>query len=123
MEENKEYQNNQMHAKDCVMRDTLIPAPTFDARQFERTFRFKRYMVRPMISKLVKHHSFWLQTIDCCDKMSMCPLAKVLAAKKRICNDVSFSDLCDYFQMEESEACLCMSKLLHDIANCDDILS
>jgi hypothetical protein len=40
------------------MRDTLIPAPTFDARQFERTFRFKRYMVRPInISKLVKHDS------------------------------------------------------------------
>ncbi len=105
-------------ASKCVRSDWLCPCPTFDDRQFERTFHIKRSMVEDIICHLTAFDSFWLQSIDCCGRQSIDPIVKFLSAQKLICYGVSFSAFKDYVQTAESTARLCLRKLTREIVMC-----
>lgn len=105
----------------CVMDDWMGDVPRFDDKQFERTFRIKRWMVDFCISNLAHHDRFWLQTIDAANRLSISPYVKFLAAQKLLCYGVSFSAFKDYFQIGESTARKCMSKLARGIVECSNI--
>ena len=107
----KMVQYDRQRAADCVSSEWI------DDKQFERTFRIKRSMVDDLISKLQIHDTFWLQTRDTCGKISIRPRVKFLAAMKLACYGVSFSAFKDYFQMGETTASLCLSKLCRGIAD------
>lgn len=112
---------NRARAQKAVTCDWMSPTPIFNDRQFERTFRIKRFMVDNIINHLVKHDSFWTQTIDAVGNLSIHPHVKFLAAQKIMCYGVSFSAFHDYFQMGESTASLCVSKLSRGIVECPEI--
>eukprot|EP00956_Cyclotella_meneghiniana_P023786 scaffold46922_cov39-Cyclotella_meneghiniana.AAC.2 len=80
-------------AFNAVTTDWMCLRPIFDDKQFERTFRIKRSMVDDILGHLVHHDAFWLQTVDAVD----------------------------YFQMGESTAALCVSKLARGIVECSEI--
>lgn len=105
----------------CVMSDWMSPMPRFDDKQFERTFRIKRGMVDSIIGNLAKYDHFWTTTIDATWRPSISPVVKFLAAQKLICYGVSFSAFQDYFQMGESTAKWCVSKLARGIYECPEI--
>jgi hypothetical protein len=69
------------------------------------------------LNNLVKHDSFWTQTIDAVNQPSISPFVKFLMAQKCLCYGVSFSALQDNYQMGDSTARLCVSKLIGDIVN------
>ena len=104
-----------------VTKDWMSPLPIFDDKQFERTFRIKRYMVDDIIGHLAKYDRFWIQTIDAVGNKSIHPHVKFLAAQKLMCYGVSFSAFKDYFQMGESTAALCVSHLCRGIVKCPEI--
>jgi hypothetical protein len=112
---------NRARARQCVMQDWMGPTPTFDDKQFERTFRIKRNMVDGLLGKLVNHDPFWTTTIDSCGRQSIDPVVKFLTAMKLVCYGVSFSAFKDYYQMGESTARLCMAKLCRGIYECEEI--
>ena len=97
------------------------PTPTFKDRQFERMFRITRTMADRLISCLAKADSFFTQTYDACRNPSIAPVVKFLAGMKRLCYGVSFSAFQDYFQMGESTARLCVSRLTRGIVQCPEI--
>ena len=45
---------DRQRAFDSMMKDWMNPKPLFDNKQFERTFRMKKYMVDYLISNLAK---------------------------------------------------------------------
>ena len=49
----------------------------------------------------------------------ICPFVKFIAAQIMICYDVSFSAFKDYFHLEENISCKCVSKVLHEIVDCN----
>lgn len=104
-----------------VTNDWMSPLPIFDDKQFERTFRIKRYMVDNIIGHLAKSDSFWIQTIDAVGNKSIHPHVKFHAAQKLICYGVSLPAFKDYFQMGESTAALCLSHLCRGIVKCPEI--
>lgn len=108
-------------ASKCVRSDWFCCLPRFNDRQFERTFRLKRSMVENIVSSLADFDPFWLSSVDCCGRMSIDPLVKFLAAQKMICYGISYSAFKDYFQMGESTARLCLTKLTRGIVNCSSI--
>lgn len=108
-------------AYECVTSDWMAPIPRFDDKQFERTFRIRRSMVDYIIGHLAREDTFWTQTIDSRGKLSIHPHVKFCAAQKMMCYGVSFSAFKDYFQMGESTARLCMSKLSRGIVECPEI--
>jgi hypothetical protein len=112
---------NRARARRCIMQDWMGPTPTFDDKQFERTFWIKRNMVDGLLSKLVNHDSFWTNSIDSCGRQSIDPVVKFVTAQKLVCYGVSFSAFKDYCQMGESTARLCMSKLCRGIVECEEI--
>jgi hypothetical protein len=70
------------------------------------------------MQELVKDEpSFWTNSIDCCGRMAIRPETKFLAALKTICYGVSFSAFQSYFQMGETTARECVSKLSRGIVN------
>ena len=114
---------NRIRAKKCVYEDWMrtTPPPIFDDKQFERTFRLKRAMIDYLVGHLANNDSFWTSTIDACGKESIDPYVKFLSGQKMVCYGVSWSAFRDYFQMGESTARLCMSKLCRGIYDCDEI--
>jgi hypothetical protein len=95
----------------CVMEDWLGAVPRFKDRQFERTFRIKRSLVDYIINNLVKWDSFLLQSIDARNRLSISPCVKFLTAQKMLSYGISFSAFKDYYQMGESTARQCVSKI------------
>ena len=109
-------------ALQCVLRDYFGPKPIFNDRQFERFFRVTHTHAEFIISSLAIHDKqFWTQTYDATGKPSISPIVKFLAAQKCICYGVTFNAFCDYFQMGESTARLCVSKLSRGIVSCPKI--
>ena len=113
---------NRIRAKKCVYEDWMrtTPPPIFDDKQFERTFRLKWAMIDYLVGHLANNDSFWTSTIYACGKESIDPYVKFLSGQKMVCYGVSWSAFCDYFQMGESTACLCMSKLCRGIIGFSD---
>ena len=109
------------HAFDSMMKDWMNTKPLFDNKQFERTFRMKKYMVDYLISNLAKTDPFWMQTRDAVGRLSISPIVKLLAALKMMCYEVSFSTFQDYFQMGESTAHWCLHKFCVGIVNCSHL--
>lgn len=114
-------QYDRQRALQNVMADWMGPVPIFPDKQFERTFRLRRSFVDPMLNNLAHHDSFWTITVNAAGRESISPLVKFLTAQKLICYGVSFSAFRDYYQMGESTARLCMSKLCRGIVECDAI--
>ena len=108
-------------AYDCVTSDWMSPTPLFNDRQFERAFRIKRSMVDYIIGHIAREDPFWTQTIDSAFQLSIHPHVKFLAAQKLLCYGISFSAFQDYFQMGESTARLCVSRLARGIVECPEI--
>jgi hypothetical protein len=99
----------------------LGTAPRFNNRQFERAFQIKRCLVDYIVNNLAKHNTFWIQSIDATNRLSISPYVKFLTAMKRMCHGVSFSAFQYYFQMGELTARLCVSHLAKGIVECPDI--
>ena len=74
-----------------------------------------------ILSNLAHHDPYWTQTYDCCGKPSIAPAVKFLAAQKMLCYGVSFSAFQDYFQMGDSTARECVSKMTRGIVECPAI--
>jgi hypothetical protein len=108
-------------AFDSVMNNWMNPRPCFYDKQFERTFRMKKYMVDYIISNLAKTDPFWMPTRDAVGHLSISPIVKFLTALKMLCYGVSFSAFKDYFQLGESTACWCLHKLCVGIVKCPDL--
>ena len=109
-------------AKSDVFRDYVGPIPIFDDRQFERIFRITRTKFDYILQCLVQYEpSFWTQSYECTGRPGIAPEVKLLGALKKLCYGVSFIAFTDYFQMAESTARLCVSKLCRGIINCKDI--
>jgi hypothetical protein len=105
----------------CVKADYFCPHPKFDDRQFERFFRITRGMAENILQQLALHDSFWTQTYDARKRMSISPHVKLLAALKMVCYGESFSAWQDYFQMGESTARECCSKLMKGLVTIESI--
>jgi hypothetical protein len=88
----------------CMMSDWLGTVPQFDDKQFERTFRIKRSLVHYSIRNLARYDSFWTQSWDAMNRLSILPFVKFLAGMRWISYGVSFSAFQDYFQMGKSTA-------------------
>eukprot|EP00804_Cyclotella_cryptica_P000428 CCRYP_020672-RA/>CCRYP_020672-RA protein AED:0.50 eAED:-0.30 QI:0/-1/0/1/-1/1/1/0/299 len=73
---------NSQRAFDSVMNDWMHPRPRFNDKQFERTFRIKKYMVDYILSNLARTDSFWTQTRDAVRCLSIHPIVKLLTALK-----------------------------------------
>ena len=112
---------NRARAKQAVLDDYLGPIPIFKDRQFERVFRIAKSKAEWIIGNLAKYDPFWTQTYDAIGRPSIAPEVKFLAAQKKLCYGVSFSAFQDYFQMGDSTARLCVSKLTRGIVNCPEI--
>ena len=108
-------------AAKSVQSDWCGPCPRFDDHQFKRTFRIKQNMVEIILGNLANFDPFWTQSIDCCGRISIDPIVKFLAAMKMVCYGVLFSAFADYYQMGESTAKLCFSKLCQGIVKCPAI--
>lgn len=117
----KKKNYDRVRAYNSVMSDYLGPKPLFDDHQFERIFRVTTGRAEHIISSLSKYDTFWTQTYDALGKPSIAPEVKFLAAQKKLCYGVSFSAFQDYFQMGESTARLCVSKLTRGIVNCPEL--
>jgi len=112
----------QERAKQAVHADYLGPSPIFDDRQFARFFRITPNIAEWIVSFLAKHEpSFWTKTYDCTGKPSIDPHVKFIAAQNNLCYGVSFSAFQDYFQMGDSTAWLCVSKITRCIVDCPNI--
>ena len=112
---------DRQRAFDAVMSDWMNPTPRFDDKQFERTFRMKRWMVDYIISTLAKTDSFWIQTRDAVGRLSISPVVKLLTALKMLCFGVSFTAFKDYFQMGESTARFCLHELCTGLVKCPEL--
>jgi len=75
-------------------------------------------MVDVLVKHLVKRHSFWLQTVCCAGKRTICPYVKFLIAMKMICYGVSGNAFVDYFQMGETTTRRCVCFLTKGLVNC-----
>lgn len=95
----------------CVLDDYMGPMPRFADRQFERIFRITRSHAEYILQRLATADSFWRPSVDAIGNMANAPVVKLLAALKLLCYGVSFSAFQAYFQMGESTARLCLSKL------------
>ena len=105
----------------CVNSDWMSPTPRFNDKQFERTYRIEKSKVDYIIGNLAHDDTFWMQTIDAVGRPSISPIVKLLAAQQIICYGVSFSAFQAYYQMGESTARLCVSKLTRGIVECPAI--
>ena len=105
----------------CVNADYFCPRPKFDDRQFERFFRITRGMAEYILQQLALHDTFWTQTYDARNRMSNAPQVKLLAALKMVSYGESFSAWQDYFQMGESTARECCSKLMKGLVTIEAI--
>ena len=99
-------------ARKCVHNDYFSPTPRFNDYQFERFFRIPRAKAEHIIQRLAADDRFWVQTIDCCGRMSSAPEVKLVAALKMLCYGESFVSWQDYCQMGETTGGICCSKLL-----------
>lgn len=119
----KRCRTNYNHARalKCVMEDYFDPKPTFNDRQFERFFRTSRSRVESLLPKLARD-KYWTLSYDCCKQMSNAPEVKLLAALKMACYGESFTAWQDYFQMGESTARECLSKLMRFLVD-DEAIS
>jgi hypothetical protein len=73
------------------------------------------------VNNLVTHDSFWTQTIDAANRLSISPLVKFLVAQQCLCYGASFLAFQDYYQMGDSTAWLCVSKLARGIVQFHEI--
>ena len=106
---------NRQRALMCVDADYFGPRPTFDDRQFERFLRISPTIAEYILQRLAHRDKFWTQTYDARKRMSNSPKVKLLAALKMASYGESFSAWQDYFQMGESTARECLSKLMRGL--------
>jgi hypothetical protein len=78
-------------------------------------------MVESIICNLADYDPFWTSSIDCCGKLSIDPIVKILAAMKLVYYGVSFSAFHDYYQMGESTSRMCLEKRCQGIVKCPNI--
>ena len=104
-------------AYQCVMDDYLHQNSKFDDRQFERHHRITRGLFQWTLEELAKDDPFWTQKPDCTGRPGIAPEVKLLAALKLVCYGVSFSAFQSYFQMGESTARECVSRMSQGMFN------
>ena len=111
-------------ARMCVQEDYWgSPAPLFNDRMFERTFRVSRRIADLLLSTVAQEEPFFTERIDALQKPGICPKVKLLMALKILAYGCSPSAFNDYFQMGLSTGRLCLKLFCRVIARNEDLLS
>jgi len=105
----------------CVQQDYLGPHPLFNDRQFERVFRVSRSVTDYLLTRLPAINPFFRTSFDAAKRRSIYPEVKLLAALKIMGYGVAGLTFCDYFQMGESTALLCVMELAATIVHDKEI--
>ncbi|MGH7954363.1 MAG: hypothetical protein ACREOZ_00205 [Gloeomargaritales cyanobacterium] len=108
-------------AMESVESDYLGPRPTFDDKQFQRTFRISKTKCEMILASLAVNDPFFRETNDCTGRKSIAPQVKLLSALRYLAYGTSHNSFVDYFQMGESTACLCAKKVARGIVNHIDL--
>ena len=110
-------------AYQCVLHDYLGPYPIFNDRQFERIFRVSRSVTDYLLTRLPARNYFFQTSYDRAKRKSIYPEVKLLTALKIMGYGVAGIAFCDYFQMGESTALLCVMELATTIVTDEEIRS
>lgn len=105
----------------CIMHDYLGPYPLFDDRQFERVFRISRASAQVIMELSAATDPFFTLRKEGNGKNGIYPEVKVLTGLKVLAYGVSGSAFMDYFQMGESTARECVTKLTAVISSHPDL--
>jgi len=116
----KEFDCDQ--ARMCVCQDCIGSDPLF-GRQFEHVFRVTRAIFQQVWDVAAKSDSFFAHLINQLTRKVIFPEVKVSMGFKLLAFGISPIAFSDCFQMGETAACKCVTKLAHAVSHDKDLWS
>ncbi len=100
------------------MEDYLGSIPRFNQDSFKRISPVSWRNYDQIRQLECEHNSFFHDSIDCTLQRSICVDAKVHIALKYLAHSTTINAFCDYFQMGESTAHLCVTNCVTTLLHC-----